>query len=93
MMKVEWSPNAKLQLREILKFYTYRNGSPSYSKRIKKEIWRIIRIIRTNRHFGECLPGHDNQRRISVGYFVMIYEFYNGTVRINSIRDGRRDEE
>jgi len=93
MMKIEWSPSAKLQLREILKFYTRRNGSPSYSKRLKKEFWRILRIIRENQYFGEQLPGHENRRRFSVGNFVMIYEFENNIARICSIRDGRRDEE
>ena len=92
-MKIEWSPSAKSQLREILKFYTQRNGSPGYSKRLKKEIWKIVRIIRTNQHFGEQLPGLNNRRRVSVENFVLIYDFDNVLVRIHSIRDGRCDEE
>ena len=93
MTKIKWSPLAKTQLGEIFKFYTWRNGSPSYSKRLKKEIWKVVQIIRANRYFGEQLPENDNQRKVSVGNFVLVYEFVNGDVRINSIRDGRRDEE
>ena len=93
MMKIEWSPSAKSQLREILKFYTRRNGSPSYSQRLKKEIWKVMRILRTNQHFGEQLQGLNNRRRVSIGNFVLIYDFNNVLVRIHSIRDGRRDDE
>jgi len=93
MMKIEWSPSVKTQLREIFTFYTRRNGSPDYSKRLKKEIWKIVRIIRTNPRFGEELPGLNNRRRVCVGNFVLIYDFDNVLIRIHSIRDGRRDEE
>lgn len=92
MMKIKWASLAKTQLIEILKFYTWRNGSSDYSKRLKKEILKTVRTIRVNRYFGEQLPEH-NQRRVSVGNFVLVYELMNGDVRINSIRDGRRDEE
>ena len=93
MMKIEWSSLAEMQLDEILSFYTRRNRSSSYSRRLKKEIWKIIRIIRKNRHFGEQLSENNNQRRVSVGNFVLIYEFDENVVYIQSIRDGRRDEE
>ena len=93
MTKIKWSPLAETQLIEILKFYTNRNGSPSYSKRLKKEIVKVVRIIRANRYFGEQLSGHNNQRRVSVGNFVLVYELVNGDVRISSLRDGRRNEE
>ena len=93
MTKIKWSPLAEMQLIEILRFYTCRNGSSSYSKRLKKEIGKVVRIIRSNRHFGEQLSEYNNQRRVSIGNFVMIYELVNGDVRVSSIRDGRRNEE
>ena len=93
MTKIEWSPLAEMQLIEILKFYTRRNGTSSYSKQLKKEIGKVARIIRTNRYFGEQLTEYKNQRRVSIGNFVMIYELVNGDVRVNSIRDGRRNDE
>jgi len=92
-MKIEWTLNAKLQLSEILAYYTRRNGSPSYSKRLKKEIWKVIQHIRKNAHFGEVVSGYDNRRRTIVGHFVLAYELDKNVVYIHSIRDGRRDEE
>jgi len=93
MMKIEWSPLAETQLDEILKFYTLRNGSSRYSKRLKTKFWKILRIARKNPSFGEQLPGYDNRRRFSVENFVLLYEFDENVVRVCSIRDGRRDEE
>ena len=93
MMKIEWAFLAEKQLDEILNFYTRRNRSSSYSQRLKREIWKIIRIIRKNRYYGEPLSENNNQRRVSVGNFVLIYEFDEDVVYIQSIRDGRRDEE
>ena len=93
MTKIEWSPSAEMQLDEILKFYTRRNGSSRYSKRLKKEIWKILRIIHKNPYFGKLVPGYENRRRFSIGNFVLAYERVDGLVRICSFRDGRRDEE
>jgi len=93
MTKIEWTSNAKKQLDEILKFYTRRNGSPSYSKRLKKEFWRVVEIIPRNPHFGEMVPDYDNRKRTIVGSFVLAYELDNNVIYIHSIRDGRRDDE
>jgi len=93
MTKIKWSPLAKMQLGEIFKFYTSRNGSPGYSKRLKKEIWKVVRIIRANRYFGEQLSENNNQRRVSIGNLVLVYELVNDDVSISSIRDGRRNDE
>jgi plasmid stabilization system protein ParE len=93
MTKIEWTSHAEKQLDEILKFYTRRNGSPGYSKRLKKEFWRVIQLIRKNPHFGEMVLGYDNRRKTIVGNFVLAYELDKNVVYIHSIRDGRRDEE
>ena len=93
MKKIKWTPNAEVQLDEIFEFYTRRNGSPSYSRHLKKEIWKVVRRIRANPHLGEEVPGYDNRRRTIVGNYVLAYELDNNVVYIHSIRDGRRDEE
>ena len=93
MTKIEWTANAERQLEEILSFYTRRNGSPQYSKRLKKEIWKVIKLIRKNPGFGEPVPEYDNRRRFTIGNLIMAYEHDNNIVYIHSIRDGRRDEE
>jgi plasmid stabilization system protein ParE len=93
MTKIEWTVNAETQLDEILSFYTRRNGSPRYSKRLKKELWNIIRLIRKNPEAGEQVPGYDNRRRFTIGNFVLAYENDKNIVYIHSIRDGRSHNE
>ncbi|MCL2116791.1 MAG: type II toxin-antitoxin system RelE/ParE family toxin [Planctomycetaceae bacterium] len=66
----------------ILKFYTRRNGSSGYSKRHKKEFWKVVRLIRVNPHLGETVPGYDNRRRTVVGNFVLAYELAKDVVYI-----------
>jgi plasmid stabilization system protein ParE len=92
-MKLEWTHLAEQQLDEILAFYTRRNGNSRYSKKLKKDIWKVLRHIRKNEHFGEALPRLGNTRRISVGNFVLIYEYTDNIVQIISIRHSSRDEE
>ena len=93
MMKIKWTSNAKAQLIEILGFYTHRNRSSGYSKRLKKEILRVVQLIRANPHLGEEVQGYDNRRRMIVGNYVLAYELDENVIYIHSLRDGRRDEE
>ena len=93
MMKIEWTANAETQLDEILSFYTRRNDSPQYSKWLKREFWKVIKLIRRNPGVGEPVPGYDNRRRFSIGNFVLAYETEQNVVYIHSLRDGRRDDE
>jgi len=93
MMKIKWTSNAKAQLIEILRFYTRRNRSSVYSKRLKKEVLRVVQRIRANPHLGEEAPGYDNRRRMIVGNYVLAYELDENVIYIHSLRDGRRDEE
>ena len=93
MMKIKWTSNAKVQLIEILGFYTYRNRSSGFSKRLKKEILRVVQLIRANPHLFAEVQRNDNRRRMIVGNYVLAYELDENVVYIHSIRDGRRDEE
>jgi len=87
MTKIEWTFNAETQLKEILGFYTRRNGSPQYSNRLKKKVWKVIRIIRKNPYFGELIPGHENRRRFSIENFVLAYE-HTGDGCLHSLLPG-----
>jgi plasmid stabilization system protein ParE len=51
--KVEWSPNALEDLRDISDYYTRRNGNKSYSKKFIAQIKKIISFIRYNNYLGK----------------------------------------
>ena len=92
-MKVKWTKEAREQLKEILRFYTKRNQSASYSTRLKRSIDKLVKYFQWSPYYGEQLGEDERIRRVSHGHFVIIYEIKPDAVEIFSVRDGRRDEE
>jgi toxin YoeB len=88
-MKIDWTQHAKLQLKEILTFYTKRNQSNAYSKKLRQNVNETIGIIRCNPFFGELIP--DNCRQVSIGNFVLVYQIQDNLIQILSFRDGRQN--
>ncbi|MDR3196814.1 MAG: type II toxin-antitoxin system RelE/ParE family toxin [Planctomycetaceae bacterium] len=90
-MKTKWSPLTLSQLDEITKYYTKRNQSHTYSKKLKRTVHKTIGIIRRNPFFGELIP--NNCRRLTIGNFVLIYQIQDNVIQIFSFRDGRQSIE
>ena len=91
--KLTWSPVAQEQWKEILRFYTKRNGSVDYSRRLNKKLLAMFRMIRLWPEIGEETDGVRNYRRHVVEYYAVYYCITNDEIKIAEIRDGRRDEE
>lgn len=70
-MKVKWTKEARLQFREILRFYTKRNQSTSYSIRLKHGMFALVAHFRKSPYFGEQLGESESIRRVSFGRFVI----------------------
>jgi addiction module RelE/StbE family toxin len=88
-IKIKWSPLALSQLDKIAKYYTKRNQSPIYSKKLRQNVHETIGIIRRNPFFGELIP--NNRRRLTIGNFVLIYQIRDEVIQILSFRDGRQN--
>jgi addiction module RelE/StbE family toxin len=88
-MKIKWSPLALSQLDEIKKYYTKRNHSNLYSKKLRKNVHETIGMIRRNPFFGELIS--NNRRRLTIGNFVLIYQIQDKIIQILSFRDGRQN--
>jgi hypothetical protein len=43
-MKINWTQHAKLQLKEMLTFYTKRNQSNAYSKKLRQNVNETIGV-------------------------------------------------
>jgi toxin YoeB len=78
-------------LKEILAFYTKRNLSNSYSKKLKRKVRETVTSIHRSPLLGERLPG--SRRRFTIENFVLIYQIQDNTLQILSFRDGRREPE
>lgn len=90
--KIIWSPEAREQWKEILRFYTKRNGSSTYSRRLNKRLLEILRMILLWPEIGEVTDGRKNYRRHVVEYYAVFYRIATDGIEIAEIRDGRRDE-
>ncbi|MDR2755457.1 MAG: type II toxin-antitoxin system RelE/ParE family toxin [Planctomycetaceae bacterium] len=71
-MKIKWSPLALSQLDKITKYYTKRNQSHVYSKKLRRNVHETIGMIRRNPFFGESIP--NNRRQLTISNFVLIYQ-------------------
>jgi len=91
-MNVKWTKEAREQLKEVLRFYTKRNQSASYSVRLKHGVYSLVKHFRRSPYFGEQVGDDENIRRVSYGNFVILYEIKPKAVEIYSFRDGRRND-
>jgi toxin YoeB len=88
--KVKWSIEARLDLIDILDFYTQRNGNAVYSKKlflkINKSIGHIIR------HPSLGLQTYIASVRVLVaGDYQLIYEIAENTILIVMVWDCKRN--
>ena len=90
--KLTWSPAAREQWAEILRFYTKRNGTATYSRRLNKKLRAVLRMIRDWPEIGEATNGDKNYRRQIVEYYAVFYRLTDDKIEIAEIRDGRRGD-
>jgi len=90
--KIEWSPDATEDLKDILSFYIERNGNKSYSNKLFKQIKRIISYLKDNNYLGKATDGK-NIRVIFYQNYKILYEIKRVTIEIQMIWDMRRSPE
>ena len=71
--KIIWSPNAKVQLTDILKYWIARNKSAIYSKKLNRLFNEAINIISKNAGIGH-LTSKENVRVKIVRDYLIVYE-------------------
>ena len=90
--KIVWSFQAKEQWKEVLRFYTKRNGSAYYSRRLNERLLGVLARIRDWPEMGE-VTDNENYRRHVVEYFAVFYWIKDDGIEIAEIRDARQDAE
>ena len=89
-LKHEWTPTATKHWNEILRFYTERNGSSTYSRRLQKEMKKMVQAICFDPEWGQQTAVKNVRWRL-VEYFVVYYTVETDRIRVLSIWDARRD--
>lgn len=88
--KIIWSDTAKVQLANVLEYYTQRNGSPDYSIKLLDEIQDLLDTLSQSELIGR--PTSDKYTRvISMKVYLIFYEINENNIEIVSFWDNRQD--
>ena len=90
--EIVWSPLAKLQLENVLKFYVQRNGNSNYSLKIIKEVQDLLETLLKAERIGR-LTSNKFTRVISMKVYLLFYELNGNRIEIVSFWDNRQDIE
>ena len=88
--KIIWSHKANIKLFLILEFYSERNKSATYSKRIFRKFKKELSLLKTQPDLGTKTD--DKQiRGLIVEDFIMFYEATIDTIIVHSVCDCRQN--
>ena len=87
---VVWTETAARQRREILKFWTKRNGSTSFAEKLIKLIATRINIILKHPESFKSTTYADT-RESAMGHFSIFYKVTKDKLIITAFWDNRQD--
>ena len=91
-LKVEWSINAVNELTDILDFYSQRNLSNQYSKKLFSRLMKYVEILSENPMLG-IKTDEQNVRTLIIDNYQIIYEIKDDLILVSMIWDSRRNPE
>ncbi len=87
---VVWTETAVRQRREILKYWTKRNGSTVYAEKLIKLTARQIKSILNNPEIFK-LSEYPETRESALGHFSIYYKITHNHIIITAFWDNRQD--
>ncbi|KAA5536037.1 type II toxin-antitoxin system RelE/ParE family toxin [Paenimyroides baculatum] len=87
---VVWTETAIKQRREILKYWTIRNQSTLYAKKLIELIKKRIDLILKNPYAGK-LTNHLDTREAAMGNFSIYYKITDSKIFITALWDNRQN--
>lgn len=88
--EIVWSHLAQMQLRQVLEFYTERNGNATFSWKLLDEVDKVMHAISTNQQLGR-LTSNKSTRVIILKAYALFYEVHQKRIEIISFWDCRQD--
>ncbi len=88
--KVNWSIEARLDLLNILDFYSQRNGNTVYSKKVYSKINKSIELVVRNPSIG-LQTNIESVRALVTGDYQLIYEISGISILIVMVWDCKRN--
>ena len=90
--KIIWTQKANFERKEILEYWIDRNKSARYSKKLNalflESIKRICHFPYSGRKTDDI-----HSRVVIVRNYLIFYEFNNHEIIIQSVWDGKRDDQ
>jgi len=87
---VVWTETASKQRKEILKYWTIKNGSTSYANKLIKITRSRVNVILKN-PLAFKLTNHNETRVSSLGHFSIFYQITTDKLIITAFWDNRQD--
>ena len=87
---VVWTQTAARQRREVLKYWTKRNGSSRYAKKLISLTADQVEIILSNPESFKSTT-YSGTRESALGHFSIYYQFTSDNLIITSFWDNRQD--
>lgn len=88
--KIVWSNRAKIKLFEILDFYTQRNKSSAYSKKLYKKFIKELILLKKQPEIG-IKSDTEGVRGLIVDEFILYYEIYSEMIVVHTVWDCRQN--
>ncbi|HNW88563.1 MAG TPA: type II toxin-antitoxin system RelE/ParE family toxin [Bacteroidales bacterium] len=88
--KIIWSQLAKIKLFNILDFYTERNKSSVYSKKLYKKFCKELSFLIKQPDIG-IVTNVDSIRGLIVDKFILFYEVTPEMIIVHTIWDCRQN--
>ena len=90
--KIIWSPDANLDMLNILEYFYKRNRTKTYSKKLYFKIRKSVRLLSKHPFLG-IQTDDENIRNLIEGDYAIFYKLDEETIYILSIWDCRQDPE
>lgn len=87
---VVWTETALIQRREILKYWTLRNGNTKYAEKLLRMIKERVKVIRDYLFSGK-VTNHTDTRQAAMGDFSIYYKVISNQIFITAFWDNRQD--
>jgi plasmid stabilization system protein ParE len=88
--KIIWSNKAKIKLFEILEFYTERNKSTTYSKKLYKKFSKELVLLKKQPEIG-IKTDLEGVRGLIVEEYILFYEIYPEMIVVHTVWDCRQN--
>jgi len=88
--EVIWTKNAEIQLQEILEFFTKRNNSGIYSRKLYKKFKAELKTVSKNPELG-IKTKLDHIRGLIIEDYILFYEVLDYQLLILKVWDCRQN--